>query len=102
MPVPSSEKISVLLAKKAKLEARIQRLKSVNVAAERKARNRALLLLGVAMEKHLRKQPGFAQHVRQLVGQHLEEREQEAVFDFLFAPTNESVPSPQSVGDERS
>lgn len=83
-------KIESLLAKRAALDARIERIKQRSTAQDRKTRSRALLLLGVAMEKQMQAQPGSAHMVRQIIQTHLKEREQVAVAGYLFP----SVPNP--------
>lgn len=102
MATTSSEKISALLAKKAALEARIQRMKSRDAAVERKVRSHALRLLGIAIHKQMQKHPAFANPVRQLIVEHLLQRDQEAVIDFLFSPNGAPSDTPQSASAENT
>jgi hypothetical protein len=80
----STNKIESLLAKRAALDARIDRLKQRNTAEDRKMRSRALLLLGVALEKQLQVQPGSEHMVRDIILTHLKGRERIAVAGYLF------------------
>lgn len=81
----TATKIESLLAKRAALDARIGRIKQRSTAQDRKMRIRALLLLGVALEKQMQAQPGSAHMVRKIVLAHLKDREQAAVTNYLFA-----------------
>ncbi len=81
-------RIEALMARRAELDARIQRLQSRDVAAERKARSRALLLLGTALEKQMGKEPATAGAIRQIVAARLAQRDQETVLNYLFPPTD--------------
>lgn len=80
----SANKIESLLAKRAALDARIERLKQRTTVADRKVRGRALLLLGVALEKQMQAQPSSAHMVRQIILAHLKDREKAAVTNYLF------------------
>jgi hypothetical protein len=85
MAIPkSSNRIESLLAKRASLDARIDRLKQRTTAEDRRKRSRTLLLLGVALEKQLQAQPGSEHMVREIILTHLKERERLAVADYLF------------------
>lgn len=81
-------KIEVLMTRRAELDARIQRLQNRDAEAERKARSRALLLLGTALEKQMKKEPGTAGAIRQIITTCLLPRDQEMVLNYLFSPTN--------------
>ncbi len=81
-------RIEALMTRRAELDARIQRLQSRDVAAERKARSRALLLLGTALEKQMGKEPATAGAIRQIVAARLAQRDQETVLNYLFPPTD--------------
>ena len=81
-------RIEALMARRAELDARIQRLQSRDVAAERKARSRALLLLGTALEKQMGKEPATAGAIRQIVAARLAQLDQETVLNYLFPPTD--------------
>lgn len=81
-------RIEALMARRAELDARIQRLQSRDVAAERKARSRALLLLGTALEKQMGKEPATAGAIRQIVAARLAQRDQETVLNYLLPPTD--------------
>ena len=83
MTAAKQDRISALLAKRAALDARIDRLKSRDAAAERKARSRALLLLGVTLEKQLKKSPDETGAIEELISEHLQPREQAAVRTYL-------------------
>ncbi|QDQ73125.1 hypothetical protein FNZ56_04165 [Pseudoluteimonas lycopersici] len=86
--MPSSpSRIDALVQKRQMLDARIDRLKQREAASDRKARSRALLLLGVAVEKQIRQQPDSIESVRRLISQNLLPREQAAVLAFLSAST---------------
>lgn len=89
----SMNKIESLLAKRAALDARIDRLKQRNTAENRKTRSRALLLLGVALEKQLQAQPGSAHMVRQIILAHLKDRERASVTSYLFPDASASQDS---------
>jgi histidinol-phosphate/aromatic aminotransferase/cobyric acid decarboxylase-like protein len=89
----TTNKMESLLAKRAALDARIDRLKQRVTATDRKARGRALLLLGVAFEKQIQAQPGSAHIVRRIILAHLKEREQIAVISYLFPPMPNSAES---------
>ncbi|PNS09826.1 hypothetical protein [Solilutibacter silvestris] len=89
MPISENERIAALISRKEALEARIQRLKARDANVDRKARSRALLLLGVAVEKHLQAQPAAMGLIRQMLLQHLKGREQAAVASYLFETRTE-------------
>ena len=91
-----TEKISELLAKKAALEARIKRLKNRESSAERKARNHAMLLLGVVVEKQLKQEPDSAVSVRNWIAQHLQPRDREALISYLFSSCSPSAELPRT------
>lgn len=90
-------KIEVLMTRRAELDARIQRLQSRDAEAERKARSRALLLLGTALEKQMGKEPATAGAIRQIIAGCLMPRDQETVINYLF-PT---VAASSSQGEEQ-
>lgn len=83
----SQERISALLAKKAQLEERIQRLKSRSAVSKRKERTHALLLLGVTLEKQLKEDPSSTPVVHDLLQKFLRPVEQSAVLKYLQQPT---------------
>lgn len=85
MATNNDERLASLLAKRAALEARIQRLKERGAATERKARSRALLLLGVMLEKQLQKAPAESTVIREMIREHLLPREQAVVNQYLQA-----------------
>ena len=96
----STGKIESLLAKRAALDARIERLKQRSTADDRKARSRALPLLGVAMEKQIQANPGIAHRIRQMIASNLKDREQAVVTSYLFS--TRSNPSTSEGGDPDS
>lgn len=83
MVAKAQERISALLAKKAQLEERIQRLKSRSAVSKRKERTHALLLLGVTLEKQLKEDPSSAPVVHDLLQKFLKPVEQSAVLKYL-------------------
>lgn len=84
----NNKRLASLIEKRAALEARIQRLQNLDTEAERKARSRALLLLGTALEKQMKKEPGTAGAIRQIITSCLVPRDQETVLNYLFSPTD--------------
>lgn len=105
----STGKIESLLAKRAALDARIERLKQRSTADDRKARSRALLLLGVATEKQIHAHPGAVHMVRQMIASHLKDREQAVVTSYLFSagpdpstPESDTLDSQSAVASGRA
>lgn len=94
MAASTSQKIDALIEKRRALDARIQRMKSRDSAAERKARSNALRLLGIAVHKQMQKHPSFANPVRQFISEQLQERDQAVVLDFLFSPNRAPSDTP--------
>lgn len=85
-------RIEALMARRAELDAKIQRLQNRDAEAERKARSRALLLLGTALEKQMKKEPATAGAVRQIIAGCLMPRDQETVLNYLFSPPTTASP----------
>lgn len=102
MAASTSKKIDTLIEKRRALDARIQRMKSRDAATERKARSHALRLLGIAIHKQMQKHPAFANPVRQLIMEHLQQRDQETVIDFLFSPNSVSSDTSQSASADNT
>lgn len=77
-----SDRTAALLEKQRELDERIKRSMQRDRSISRKVRNRALLLIGVAIEKHIKRHPNYLATVRSFVTG-LKDHEQEAVADFL-------------------
>lgn len=88
-----SDRTAALLEKQRELDERIKRSMQRDRSVIRKARNRALLLIGVAIEHHLRRQPSHLPTVLGIVSC-LKGHEKETVVSFLGAISAEdSAPS---------
>lgn len=83
MKATPTDRIESLKARRAAIDARIQRLESRDALAIRKLRSRALLLLGVAMEKHVKEVPTALGQVHRIVDTHLLDRERKAVREYF-------------------
>lgn len=94
-----SDRTEALLEKRRELDERIKRLIQRDRFVSRKTRNRALLLIGVAIEKHIKRQPSYLATVRSFVSG-LKDREQEAVIDFLdtLLTGDDSAPNSTPLG----
>lgn len=79
-----SDRTAALLEKQRELDERIKRSMQRDRSVSRKSRNRALLLIGVAIEKYIKRHPNYLATVRSFVPG-LKENEQEAVSEFLDA-----------------
>ena len=77
-----SDRTAALLEKQRELDERIKRSMQRDRSVSRKTRNRALLLIGVAIEMHIKRQPSYLATVRSFVSG-LKDHEQEAVINFL-------------------
>lgn len=82
-----SEKMDQLRAKRATLDARIEKLQARETAEVRKARTRALILLGAAFEAAMNKSPEAAAVIRQVVSEQLSARHQKLVLQYLCFET---------------
>lgn len=81
------EKIEALKTKRGellnRLNRRIKRLEARANSEQKKVRTRALVLLGVVMEKECKQSNDARDVVLELVSKHLEEREREVIRSFL-------------------
>ena len=77
-----SERTAALLEKQRQLDERIKRSMQRDRSVSRRARNRALLLIGVAVEMHIKRHASYATTVRSFLPG-LRDHEQEAVINFL-------------------
>lgn len=99
-----SEHTRALLEKQQEMAERVKRSMQKDRSDERKIRNRALFLIGMAAEQQIKRQPGYAQQILRLVKERLPKPEhQEAVIGYLDALTTDlttqlppSVPMPAS------
>ncbi|WP_147300581.1 hypothetical protein [Lysobacter silvisoli] len=96
-----SDRTAALLEKQRELDERIKRSLQRDRSVSRKSRNRALLLIGVSIERQIKRQPSYLATVRSFVTG-LKDHEQEAVTTFLDtlladAPTpNSTTPGAMS------
>jgi len=77
-----SDRTAALLEKQRELDERIKRSLQRDRSVSRKSRNRALLLIGVAIERQIKRQPSYLATVRSFVPG-LRDHEQEAITTFL-------------------
>lgn len=77
-----SDRTAALLEKQRELDERVKRSMQRDQLASRKTRNRGLLLIGVAIEKHIKRQPSYLATLRSFVSR-LKDHEQVAVINFL-------------------
>lgn len=99
-----SDRTAALLEKQRELDERIKRSMQRDRSVGRKSRNRALLLIGVAIERHIKRQPSYLATVRSFV-QGLKDHEQEAVTNFLdtlLASDSTPTPAPTSTSTSTS
>jgi len=83
----TDEKIEALKAKRDellnRLNRRIKRLEARANGEQKRVRTRALVLLGVVLEKECKQSADARDVVLELISKHLEEREKEVVRSFL-------------------
>lgn len=81
-----SERTDALLKKQREIAERIKRSAQRDRSDERKARNRALFLIGVAVELQIKRQPSYAQGIIRLAKDRLTKDEhKEIVIAYLDA-----------------
>ena len=78
-----SDRTAALLTKQRQLEERIKRSVSRDNSLVRKARNHALVQIGIAVEAKIKQQPSYASAVRNLAIEHLKPHKREVVISYL-------------------
>ncbi len=93
-----SERTEALLEKQREMAERVRRSMQKDRSNERKIRNRALFLIGVAAEQQIKRQPGYAQQILKVVKERLPKPEhQEAVVGYVDALTSDLATQPPPV-----
>lgn len=91
-----SERTLTAMEKQREAAELVRRLMQKDRSDERKIRNRALYLIGVAVEQQIKRQPGYAQQILRLVKERLPKpKDQEAVVGYVDALTADlAIPPP--------
>lgn len=106
-----SDRTAALMEKQRQLAERVKRSMSRDNSLVRKARNHALVQIGIAVEAKIKQQPSYASAVRHLAIEHLKPHKQEVVISYLddllagesaTAETKTAAPPPMPQQQEQS